>query len=74
MRNVLIVTAALGERDIARANDFDIFGLIPKPFDVETLLAAVKQCATTSDSSLGGTLFNGTMMLLLADLIQKRLM
>jgi CheY-like chemotaxis protein len=75
LRSVIIVTAALANRELSRVKQYDVFGLIPKPFDVEELLAAVKQC-TAADGNLpfGSTFFGSTMMLLLADLIQKRLM
>jgi CheY-like chemotaxis protein len=73
--SVIIVTASLIDREMARVKQYDVFGVIAKPFDVEVLLAAVKQCAGPSDGpSLGSAFFGGTMMLLLADLLQKRLM
>ena len=75
MRCVLIVTASLSGRELARVQQYDVFGIVPKPFDVEVLLAAVKQCAAPDGGPrLGSAFFNSTMMLLLADLIQKRLM
>ena len=75
LKSVIIVTASLSDREMSRAKQYDVFGVIAKPFDVEVLLAAVKQCAGPSDgSSLGGAFFRSTMMLLLANLIQKRLM
>jgi len=74
LRTVLIVTAALSQRELARMDAYDVCAIIPKPFDVEVLLAAVKQCAAPADNFPGGSFFKSTMMLLLADLIQKRLM
>ena len=74
LRTVLIVTAALAGRELARMDEYNVCAIIPKPFDVEVLLAAVKQCAALGDNFFGGSLFKSTMMLLLADLIQKRLM
>lgn len=74
LRKVLIVTAALTERELSRMETYEVCGVIAKPFDVEVLLATVKQCAEPGDNFLGGTFFKSTMMLLLADLIQKRLM
>jgi len=74
LRRVLIVTAALSERELSRIEQYDVCGVVPKPFDVEVLLATVKQCAAPDDNFLGGAFFKNTMMLLLADLIQKRLM
>ena len=74
LRKVLIVTAALTERELSRMEKYEVFGVLPKPFDVEVLLATVKQCAAPGDNFLGSGFFKSTMMLLLADLIQKRLM
>ena len=75
LQSVIIVTASLSDREMSRVKEYDVFGVIAKPFDVEVLLAAVKQCAGPSDgSSLGSAFFRSTMLLLLADLIQKRLM
>jgi len=74
LRTVIIVTAALSDRELSRVKNYDVFGVVPKPFDVEVLLAAVKQCTTQTEGSPLGGFFQSTMMLLLADLIQKRLM
>jgi CheY-like chemotaxis protein len=75
VQSVIIVTALLSDRELLRMKQYDVFGIIAKPFDVEVLLAAVKQCAGPGDGpSLGSAFFGSTMMLLLADLIQKRLM
>ena len=75
LRNVLVVTAALSAPEIARAKAFDICGIIGKPFDVDALLEAVKQCAASSDDGhpIGNVLSSG-VILLLADLIRARLM
>lgn len=74
LHTVVIVTAALSDREMSRVKTYDVFGIVPKPFDVEVLLAAVKQCTTQTEGSPLGGIFQTTMMLLLADLIQKRLM
>jgi CheY-like chemotaxis protein len=74
LRSVIIVTAALGDRELARVREYDVCGIIAKPFDIEMLLAAVKQCTTRDEGSHFGGFLRGTMILLLADLIQKRLM
>lgn len=75
LQSVIIVTASLSDREMSRVKQYDVFGVIAKPFDVEMLLASVKQCAGPGDgSSLGGAFFRSTMLLLLANLIQKRLM
>jgi two-component system response regulator PilR (NtrC family) len=43
--NVLVVTAALTTREVQRAESYGVFEIVPKPFEVETLVAAVKRCA-----------------------------
>ncbi len=75
LRSVLVVTAALSPREMERARGFDICGIISKPFEVEALLAAVKNCAGRADgSSLGNVLCtSGPMILLLADFLRQRL-
>ena len=72
LRNVLVVTAALSSREIERAKSYGICGFIRKPFDVDALLDAVKQCAAAGDGSpIGNVLYS---IILLADLLRQRLM
>ena len=75
LRNVLVVTAALTAPEVARAREFDICGIIGKPFDVDVLLDAVKECAGSSGEGnpIGNVLSSG-VILLLADLIRARLL
>jgi len=75
LRNVLVVTAALSAPEIARAKAFEVCAIIAKPFDVDALLEAVKQCAASSDDGHPiGNVFSSGVILLLADLIRARLM
>ena len=75
LRNVLVVTAALSAVEIARAKAYDICGIVRKPFDVETLLDAVKACvAPDDDGSPVGNVLSSGVILFLADLIRQRLM
>lgn len=76
LRNVLVVTAALRDKELARAKAFDICGVISKPFEVETLLDAVKQCVSGGDGPpIGSVLYSsGTVIILIADLIRQRLL
>ncbi len=76
LRRTLVVTAALTQQDMARARAFAICGIISKPFEIETLLASVRQCAGLGEGgSLGSVLCtSGPMILLLADLLRQRLM
>src|SRR5258706_9972657 len=66
LRTVLVVTAALTPPEMARAKAFDICAVISKPFDVETLLDAVKQCASPGDGSPIGNVLasSGTVIML----------
>jgi CheY-like chemotaxis protein len=76
LARVLVVTAALTPRDLDRARSFGVCGVIPKPFEVDALLAAVKRCAHVTDGKPFGPVLcsSGPMILLLADLIRQRLM
>lgn len=76
LRNVLIVTATLRDKDLSRAKAYDICGIVTKPFEVETLLDAVKQCISGGDGNpIGSVLYSsGTVIILLADLLRQRLM
>jgi CheY-like chemotaxis protein len=74
VKRVIIVTASLGSQEMARVHAYPICAVVAKPFEVETLLASVRQCAQTGD---GGTLGNviatgGPVILLLADLLRQR--
>ncbi len=73
LRRVLVVTAALTRKDRARTQQYRVFNAISKPFDVDALLGAVRECAGESPSSLGSLLSSG-MIFLLADLLQHRWM
>ncbi|MCU1230219.1 MAG: response regulator receiver modulated diguanylate phosphodiesterase [Acidobacteria bacterium] len=70
---VLVLTAALTRAELARAREFRICGIIEKPFEVEDLLAAVRQCVGPSDGGSIGSMFCSTtpVFLLIADLIRQ---
>jgi CheY-like chemotaxis protein len=75
MRNVLIVTAALTEREMTRVAAYDVCGIIRKPFDVEALLISVKQCAgdPTDGTPLASVFCSGpAVFLLIAEMIRNR--
>ena len=73
---VLVVTAAVSARDVQRAAAYGLCGVVTKPFEVETLLATVKNCASVDDGNPLGPMLcsSGPMILLLADLLRQRLM
>lgn len=70
---VIVVTALLSQREIQRARSFAICSIIAKPFDVDVLLAAVKRCADPDAPSIG-SVFCSPVIILLADLLRRRLM
>ena len=75
LSHVLVVTAALTRTEIERARSFGICGLVSKPFDVEALVAAVRQCVGDSSRGSLNVFCSGTpMILLLADLLRQRLL
>ena len=71
LARILVLTAALSKREMDRVKEYAICGVISKPFEVETLLAAVKTCAGGNGSTLG-TFFSSSMLLLLADLLSRQ--
>src|SRR5437762_2689127 len=71
LRNVLVVTASLTPAEIARTKTYDVCSIISKPFDVEVLLEAVKQCAAPGEGNPIGNVLSSGVLLLLADLIRQ---
>jgi CheY-like chemotaxis protein len=73
LARVLVLTAALSRGELSRARQYAICGVIAKPFEVEELLAAVRQCAGVSEGSSMGTMFCTTtpVLLMLADLLRQ---
>jgi len=71
LRRVLVVTAALSRNDINRVNSYDVCALISKPFEVETLLNAVRHCAAEPTSPRGSILSSGVSLVLAALLRQS---
>ena len=69
---VLVVTAAISSRELERLHSYPICGVIGKPFEIESLLAAVKSCAgDVTPGFLGGPLFSSGMLFLLADFLRR---
>jgi CheY-like chemotaxis protein len=73
LRRVLVVTAALTKSDKARVNEYDVCAVLGKPFEVESLLSAVRQCVA-DDERLPprGSLLSSGVILLLADILKQR--
>jgi CheY-like chemotaxis protein len=76
LAHVLVVTAAVSARDLQRAAAYGLCGVITKPFEVESLLATVKKCASVDDANQLGPMLcsSGPVILFLADLLRQRLM
>ena len=74
MKRVLVLTAALSPNEVARARGYEICGIVSKPFEVEELLARVKECAGREEGNgIGSVIYSSTgVILLLADLIKGR--
>ncbi len=68
LKHVLIVSAALHEREVERLRDYDVCGVIRKPFEVDVLLDAVKSCTGMTGGGFGKVL---PMVLLIADLLRQ---
>ena len=75
LRRVLVVTAALSRRELSRVRQYAVAGILAKPFEVDVLVSAVRELAEGGDGqrSPNGPLLSGGMLLLLADLLQARL-
>ena len=75
LRTVLVVTALLTRNEIERAKAFGVCGIVTKPFDVEDLVGAVKQCVGQTDNGKLGSVFctSTPMILMIADLLRHRL-
>jgi CheY-like chemotaxis protein len=73
LSRVLVLTAALTRGELSRARQFPVCGIIEKPFEVEDLLAAVRQCVGPVDGTSIGTMFCSTtpVFLLIADLLRQ---
>lgn len=73
LRSVVVVTALLTPRELERARRFNVCSIVPKPFDVDALLAAVKDCVHGEGHSVAEFCL-APMILILADLLRSRLM
>lgn len=71
LRRVLVVTAALTRTDVNRVEQYNVCALIGKPFEVETLTTAVKQCVDEPSASRRDILLS-SVILLLADVLRQR--
>jgi CheY-like chemotaxis protein len=73
LSRVLVLTAAPSRENLERADEYGVCGVITKPFEVETLLAAVKDCVGEDGHGIS-TILSSSMIFLLADFLKHRLM
>lgn len=75
LSRVLVVTAALSPVEQERVRRHPICGVIAKPFEVDTLLAAVKECVEQDGDNdptvRRAPILTSGMILLLADLLRR---
>ncbi|HWW61468.1 MAG TPA: response regulator [Thermoanaerobaculia bacterium] len=70
LSRVLILTASLAASELERVRAYNVCGIIAKPFDVEALLGAVKDCVG-DDGGYPPLFVSGGMILLLADWLRR---
>lgn len=73
---VIVLTAAVSRRDEERIRRYRVARVIAKPFEIEHLLAAVRDVAgegTTDGGTMGGPFLSSGMLLLIADLLRSKL-
>jgi CheY-like chemotaxis protein len=72
LRRVIVVTASLSSRQLQRVKEYEVFGVIAKPFEVDLLQAAVHQVAGDNDTRpIRGPLLSSGMILLLGELLKR---
>ena len=71
LERTIILTAALASGEVERVKAYNVCGIIAKPFDVDTLLNAVKLCVGGGGNPLG-SVFTSGMLLLLADFLRQK--
>lgn len=70
--HVLVVTASLGSREMQRVSNYAVRRIIAKPFEVDVLHAAVRDCAgLPAASMLRGPILSSGMLLLLAEVLKR---
>jgi len=68
---VVVITAAVGRREVERVASYGVHGVVPKPFEVAMLHAKVKEIAGAEEGfEPGGPFISTGMILLLADLLR----
>jgi CheY-like chemotaxis protein len=72
LSRVLVVTASLSPKEMDRVSRYPIRCVIAKPFDIEKVKNAVRECLTEGDRRPAfPPIVSGGMLLLLADLLRQ---
>jgi CheY-like chemotaxis protein len=71
LQRIVILSAALTERERQRVKNYPVCKVISKPFEVETLVAAVKACTGDTGNAFGNVISSG-VLLLIAEMFQRR--
>lgn len=71
VKRALVLTASLSKGEMERVRRHKVFGVISKPFEVDLLLAAVRECAA-GRGGRNASLISGPVLLLLADLLRHQ--
>ncbi len=69
---VLVVTASIAGREMQRVSSYAVRQVISKPFEVDALYSAVRECAgLAGPTNLRGSLMSGGMLFLLAEVLKR---
>jgi CheY-like chemotaxis protein len=71
LKRIVIMTAAVSQKELERVQQYPICSVVRKPFEVETLLNAVKSCVEAAGPGLHG-MFSSGVILLIAEMLQRR--
>jgi CheY-like chemotaxis protein len=72
LSRVMVVTASLSQKEMQRVREYKIRGIIAKPFEVDALFNAVRDCTSIATSShMRGPFITSGMILLLAELVKR---
>ena len=67
---VIVITASVARREMERLASYRVHAILPKPFEVDALHAAVKEIAGGEDAFDGGPMISTGMILMLADFLR----
>jgi CheY-like chemotaxis protein len=72
LSRVIILTAAVDAREMQRLGGYPVQRIIAKPFEVDVLFHAVRQCAGGDDAStMRVPIISGGMLFLLAEVLRR---